>query len=59
MKILASLRPGSRFYYAPSLPFIEQWLDKTRFNVISHYDNPGQYGSSTIEKLSHEAIIKQ
>ncbi len=59
MKILASLRPGGRFYYAPSLPFIEQWLDKTRFNVISHNDNLAQYGSSTIEKLSHEAIIKQ
>ena len=50
MKILASLRPGGRFYYAPSLPFIEQWLDKTRFNVISHNDNPGQYGSAIIEK---------
>lgn len=50
MKILASLRPGGRFYYAPSLPFIEQWLDKARFNVIIHNDNPGQYGSAIIIK---------
>lgn len=53
MKILASLRPGGRFYYAPSLPFIEQWLDKGRFSVFSHSDYPGQYGSAIIEKLSH------
>lgn len=52
MKILAALRPGGRFYYAPSLPFIEQWLDKDRFSVISHNDYPGQYGSAIIEKLS-------
>jgi hypothetical protein len=33
MRILGSLRPGGAFYYAPGLPFIEQFLPDTLFSV--------------------------
>jgi hypothetical protein len=33
MRILGSLRPGGTFYYAPGLPFIEQFLPETLFTV--------------------------
>jgi SAM-dependent methyltransferase len=33
MEILRSLLPGGRFYYAPSLPFVEEHLDPAAFAV--------------------------
>lgn len=36
MKILESLRPGGRFIYAPSLPFIESLLPADRYGVSHH-----------------------
>jgi hypothetical protein len=33
MRLLASLRPGGVFFYAPSLPFIERALPRDRFEV--------------------------
>lgn len=36
MKILESLRPGGRFIYAPSLPFIESLLPTDKYGVWHH-----------------------
>ena len=33
MEILNSLKPGGSFFYAPSLPFIEKYLDLNTFSV--------------------------
>lgn len=35
MEILDSLKPGGSFYYAPDLPFIEMYLDTSKFRVTS------------------------
>ncbi|PKP03624.1 MAG: class I SAM-dependent methyltransferase [Bacteroidetes bacterium HGW-Bacteroidetes-6] len=39
MQILASLKPGGRFHYAPRLPFIEQFLDKDIFEILHPESN--------------------
>jgi hypothetical protein len=41
MDILASLSPGGTFYYAPSLPFIEQYLPAEKYRVTN-----GEAGNS-------------
>jgi hypothetical protein len=33
MQILSSLKPGGAFYYAPALPFIEQFLPGDTFTL--------------------------
>jgi len=33
MKILSSLKPGGSFHYCPDLPFIEEFLDPSKFSV--------------------------
>jgi hypothetical protein len=33
MSILNSLKPNGKFHYAPSLPFIEQYLDRNKFSL--------------------------
>ncbi len=42
MDILKSLKIGGRFHYAPDLPFIEQYLDRSHYsiekNTIGEYD---------------------
>ena len=37
MQILEALKTGGRFYYSPELPFIEEYLDRNRFEII-HYN---------------------
>ena len=35
MQILDSLKLGGQFHYAPSLPFIEQYLDNNKYKIIN------------------------
>ncbi|WP_052738891.1 class I SAM-dependent methyltransferase [Pontibacter korlensis] len=51
MEILQSMKVGGTFYYAPDLPFIEQYLDASTFDVqkIAVQDTP--YFASKILKL--------
>jgi hypothetical protein len=35
MAILASLKLGRKFYYAPSLPFIEKYLDRKQYSCAN------------------------
>jgi hypothetical protein len=36
MEILESLKPGGRFHYSPSLPFIENYVDVNKFRMIQY-----------------------
>lgn len=47
MEILKSLKIGGRFYYAPDLPFIEEYLDEQSFSIEWH----------NIENLSIKATV--
>lgn len=47
MEILNALKVGGSFHYAPDLPFVEQYLDNTKYQVTRQ--NVGTYGfKSTI-----------
>lgn len=48
-RILVSLKPGGRFLYAPSLPFIEGLLPADQFLVHQHH-GPKNIGVSTITR---------
>jgi hypothetical protein len=51
IEILDSLIPGGSFYYAPDLPFIEEFLDPDRF-LKQNYDLGDQgFRSSVIKRL--------
>ena len=47
--ILAGLKPGGRFVYAPSLPFMEEVLDGESYR-ITHRSITKEYGSTMVEK---------
>ena len=49
MSILDSIKTNGKFHYAPSLPFIEQYLDNTKFNLI--VKKTTKYQTSIIQKL--------
>ncbi len=47
MELLAALRPGGLFVYAPGLPFLERVLPKERYRVerrVIHAPSPGDSG---------------
>jgi hypothetical protein len=45
MLILESLKPGGKFHYAPDLPFVEEFLDKSKYRLIRHeITNTGYFG---------------
>lgn len=46
MEILASLRPGGSYHYAPQLPMIESWLPADVYS-IRHY-SVGEHFSNTV-----------
>jgi SAM-dependent methyltransferase len=48
-EILISLRPGGTFYYAPSLPFIERFVDREEFSVETREVAPG-LGTAAIRR---------
>lgn len=51
MKILQSLKKGGSFHYAPSLPFIEQYLNPSQFAVKKHDIAGCEYKISIVCKL--------
>jgi hypothetical protein len=51
MEILDSLVPGGSFYYAPDLPFIEEFLDPARFLKQNYTVGDQGFRSSIIKRL--------
>ena len=51
MDILHGLKPGGSFYYAPDLPFIEKYLDTTRFALKKQEVNQYNFKSTVIKRL--------
>jgi len=51
MEILASLKTGGSFYYAPNLPFIEKHLDKNKFQYSGFQIEDSEFGASRVVKL--------
>jgi SAM-dependent methyltransferase len=49
-EILRSLSPGGTFYYAPSLPFIERYLDRGEYSVETREVAAG-FGASAVRRL--------
>lgn len=52
MQMLASLKPGGSFHYAPPLPFIEQFLDKNKFSLSHTEANVYAIGGTVIRKMN-------
>jgi hypothetical protein len=50
VEILRSLLPGGRFYYAPSLPFVEEHLDPERFAVSVRRVGETEFHASCVER---------
>lgn len=51
MEILKSLKAGGAFYYAPDLPFIEQYLDVAKFQVQKKVVAGTAYSATKVVKL--------
>lgn len=51
MEILASLKTGGSFYYAPNLPFIEKHLDKNKFQYSGFRVEGSEFATSRVLKL--------
>jgi SAM-dependent methyltransferase len=51
MEILASLKPGGSFYYAPDLPFIEKHLDSSKYQYTGNNIEGYVYKSSRITRI--------
>lgn len=51
MNILNSLKVGGCFHYAPDLPFIEIYLDKSKFEIAKYEISGLNFKATTITKL--------
>ncbi|HBG71186.1 MAG: hypothetical protein A2W93_12410 [Bacteroidetes bacterium GWF2_43_63] len=51
MQILASLKIGGCFHYAPDLPFIEEFLDEESFNVSRMETGNSEFQSVIVQRL--------
>ena len=51
VEILNSLKIGGKFFYAPSLPFIEKYIDSKHFRLATFKINTHKFGSSIIARL--------
>lgn len=51
MEILASLKTGGSFYYAPNLSFIEKHLDKNKFQYSGFRVEGSEFAASRVVKL--------
>ena len=51
MEILKSLKTGGRFHYAPDLPFIELYLDRSRFQIEKYEIGEFDFKTSVIRRL--------
>jgi|ERR1035437_5328149 SAM-dependent methyltransferase len=52
MEIIHSLKPGGSFYYAPDLPFIEEHLDRNKFQYSGFPIEGYEFKSSRITRIS-------
>lgn len=52
MKILDSLKTGGCFYYAPDLPFVEQYLDENSFHVNRKKIRNYEFNSIRIKRMN-------
>jgi hypothetical protein len=52
MNILQSLRLGGSFFYAPDLPFVEKYLDKTQYTLFKNTLSDSNFMSAQIKKVS-------
>ncbi|MGE0088572.1 MAG: hypothetical protein AB7S50_03750 [Bacteroidales bacterium] len=51
MQILSSLKVGGKFHYAPSLQFIENYLDKEKFKIEYFSIKNCNFNTTVIERL--------
>ncbi|MBP1631251.1 MAG: hypothetical protein H6Q15_2144 [Bacteroidetes bacterium] len=51
MDILSSLKIGGCFHYAPDLPFVEQYLDKDKYQLIKRRVDNYEFKSTKIKRL--------
>lgn len=51
MEILGSLKTGGSFHYAPDLPFVEQYLDKDKYQLTKLSIGNYEFHSSRIKRL--------
>ena len=51
VEILNSLRVGGCFFYAPALPFIEEFLDKQQYQIQNRQIDDFKYKSSCITRM--------
>lgn len=51
MDILNALKVGGCFHYAPDLPFVEQYLDKDKYQLTRHRIGNYDFESSVIRRL--------
>jgi len=51
MKILHSLKIGGKFYYAPDLPFVEQYLDDDLYQITKHSVGDSTFKSVIIKRI--------
>lgn len=55
MKILNSLKPGGCFVYAPDLPFVEEFLDRKKFELFSHEIEGGDFRAMKVIRKNNAA----
>jgi hypothetical protein len=51
MNILNSLKIGGSFYYAPDLPFVEQYLDENKFQLTKQNVGNYTYKSISVKRI--------
>ncbi len=51
MEILGSLKIGGSFHYAPDLPFVEQYLDKDKYQLTKQSIGNYEFHSTRIKRL--------
>lgn len=51
MDILNSLKIGGNFHYAPDLPFVEQYLNKDKYQLTKHSIGNYEFKSTRIKRL--------
>lgn len=51
MDILNALKVGGSFHYAPDLPFVEQYLDKDKYQLTKHRVGDYEFQSCVIMRL--------
>jgi len=51
MDILSSLKIGGNFHYAPDLPFVEQYLDRDKYQLTNRNIGNYEFRSTIIKRI--------